>query len=57
MRNPALMADLPAAKNKFKLHDFLHLINSVNPKKALFALGIGFSLITSGASLIVVPCQ
>ncbi|EJN55110.1 ABC transporter-like protein [Loigolactobacillus coryniformis subsp. coryniformis CECT 5711] len=47
------MADLPAAKNKFKLHDFLHLINSVNPKKALFALGIGFSLITSGASLIV----
>jgi len=53
MRNPALMADLPAAKNKFKLHDFLHLINSVNPKKALFALGIGFSLITSGASLIV----
>ncbi len=53
MRNPALMADLPAAKNKFKLHDFLHLINSVNPKKALFALGIGFCLITSGASLIV----
>lgn len=53
MRNPALMADLPAAKNKFKLHDFLHLITSVNPKKALFALGIGFSLITSGASLIV----
>ncbi|MFD0896131.1 ABC transporter ATP-binding protein [Loigolactobacillus binensis] len=53
MRNPTLAAELPAAKGKFKLNDFLHLINSVNPKKVLFAVGILFSLVTSGASLIV----
>ncbi|MEO1768943.1 ABC transporter ATP-binding protein [Candidatus Enterococcus ferrettii] len=40
-------------KPAFKLRDFIRLINSVNPKKFLFFLGIGLSLVTSGASLIV----
>lgn len=40
-------------KSAFKLKDFIRLINSVNPKKLLFFLGIGLSLITSGASLVV----
>ncbi len=40
-------------KAPFKLKDFIQLINSVNPKKALFFVGIALSLVTSGASLIV----
>ncbi|MCH4009001.1 ABC transporter ATP-binding protein [Companilactobacillus sp.] len=39
--------------SKFKFKDFLQLINSVNPKKSLFLLGMLLSLVTSGASLIV----
>lgn len=40
-------------KQTFKMKDFLRLINSVNPKKGLFILGIALSLITSVASLLV----
>lgn len=40
-------------KSNYKLKDFLRLILSVNPKKALFAIGLFLSLLTSGASLIV----
>ncbi|WP_010305965.1 ABC transporter ATP-binding protein [Kurthia senegalensis] len=40
-------------KPTFQMKDFLKLINSVNPKKGLFFLGIVFSLVTSGASLLV----
>lgn len=40
-------------KSPFRLKDFIRLINSVNPKKLLFFLGIGLSLVTSGASLVV----
>lgn len=43
----------PKAAGTFKFKDFLKLINSVNPRKALFILGMLFSLVTSGASLIV----
>ncbi|APX71149.1 ABC transporter ATP-binding protein/permease [Companilactobacillus allii] len=39
--------------NNIKLKDFLKLINSVNPKKGIFVLGLLLSLVTSGASLIV----
>lgn len=54
MRDGAMMErDLPKRTGKFKFRDFLHLINSVNPKKALFVLGMLLSLVTSGASLIV----
>ena len=54
MRNEAMMSrDLPKRTGTFKFSDFLHLINSVNPKKALFLLGMLLSLVTSGASLIV----
>lgn len=40
-------------KQTFKMKDFLRLINSVNPKKGLFLLGIALSLVTSVASLLV----
>ncbi|GGB08759.1 ABC transporter ATP-binding protein [Macrococcus hajekii] len=40
-------------KSNFKVKDFMALVNSVNPKKAIFALGMLLSLMTSGASLIV----
>lgn len=40
-------------KSNYKLKDFLRLILSVNPKKALFTIGLFLSLLTSGASLIV----
>ena len=54
MRDGAMMRqDLPKRTGKFKFRDFLHLINSVNPKKSLFILGMLLSLVTSGASLIV----
>lgn len=43
----------PKTKSKFKLKDFMKLINSVNPKKGIFLIGILLSLVTSGASLIV----
>ncbi|MGO3912391.1 ABC transporter ATP-binding protein [Enterococcus viikkiensis] len=42
-----------AAKSNYKLKDFVRLITSVNPKKALFMFGLFLSLLTSGASLIV----
>lgn len=45
--------ELPKSNGTFKLKDFLKLINSVNPKKGLFIIGLSFSLVTSGASLIV----
>ena len=45
--------ETPKQKENFNFKDFLKLINSVNPKKALFFLGMLLSLITSGASLIV----
>ncbi|MGG5357539.1 ATP-binding cassette, subfamily B, bacterial AbcA/BmrA [Enterococcus sp. DIV0213j] len=50
--NPAA-ADKTAKAKTFKLKDFIKLINSVNPKKGLFALGLLLSLATSGASLVV----
>jgi len=54
MRNETMMErDLPRRSGTFKFRDFLHLINSVNPKKSLFLLGMLLSLVTSGASLIV----
>ncbi|WP_334331703.1 ABC transporter ATP-binding protein [Companilactobacillus sp. HBUAS59544] len=45
--------ETPKQKENFNFKDFLKLINSVNPKKVLFFLGMLLSLITSGASLIV----
>ncbi|MGM0238901.1 ABC transporter ATP-binding protein [Enterococcus sp. AZ103] len=45
--------ELPKVRGKFKFKDFIKLINSVNPRKGLFILGMLLSLITSGASLIV----
>ncbi|TGD21907.1 ABC transporter ATP-binding protein [Companilactobacillus suantsaicola] len=45
--------ETPKQKETFNFKDFLKLINSVNPKKALFFLGMLLSLVTSGASLIV----
>lgn len=54
MRDGAMMQrDLPKSKGTFKFKDFLRLINSVNPKKTLFLLGMLLSLVTSAASLIV----
>lgn len=52
MRNPAIRQDLPKS-SKFNFKNFLQLINSVNPKKSLFVIGLLLSLVTSGASLIV----
>lgn len=53
-REAAIFEDeLPKAKGTFKFKDFLKLINSVSPQKALFAFGLLLSLITSGASLVV----
>lgn len=40
-------------KKVYTLKDFIQLINSVNPKKVLFLLGLFLSILTSGASLIV----
>lgn len=48
-----LLNERPKHSGKFKFKDFLALINSANPKKKLFLLGMFLSLITSGASLIV----
>lgn len=45
--------DLPRPKGNLKLKEFLQLINSVNPKKGIFVLGLLLSLVTSGASLVV----
>lgn len=54
MRNETIMErDLPRRSGTFKFKDFLYLINSVNPKKSLFLLGMLLSLVTSGASLVV----
>lgn len=54
MQNEITMTkSLSQKSKKFKFKDFLHLINSVNPKKSLFILGMLLSLVTSGASLIV----
>ncbi|HIY92164.1 MAG TPA: ABC transporter ATP-binding protein/permease [Candidatus Companilactobacillus pullicola] len=54
MRDGTMMRhDLPRRTGTFKFKDFLHLINSVNPKKLLFLLGMLLSLVTSGASLVV----
>ncbi|WCG35120.1 ABC transporter ATP-binding protein [Companilactobacillus farciminis] len=52
MHNPAIKQDLPKS-SKFNFKNFLQLINSVNPKKSLFIIGLLLSLVTSGASLIV----
>lgn len=52
MHNPAIRQDLPKS-SKFNFKNFLQLINSVNPKKSLFIIGLLLSLVTSGASLIV----
>ena len=52
MRNPAIKQDLPKS-SKFNFKNFLQLINSVNPQKSLFIIGLLLSLVTSGASLIV----
>lgn len=46
-------AESKKAQPTIKFKEFLQLINSVSPKKGLFALGIALSLVTSGASLIV----
>lgn len=40
-------------KSSYKFADFMRLLNSVNPKKKVFALGLLLSIATSGASLIV----
>ncbi|MQS53453.1 ABC transporter ATP-binding protein [Companilactobacillus mishanensis] len=54
MHNGAMIhGDLPKRNGTFKFTDFLSLINSVNPKRGLFILGMLLSLVTSGASLIV----
>lgn len=54
MRNEAtIRPDISRSRTQFKFRDFMHLINSVNPKKGLFLIGMLLSLITSGASLIV----
>lgn len=52
MHNPAIRQDLPKS-SKFNFKNFLQLINSVDPKKSLFIIGLLLSLVTSGASLIV----
>lgn len=48
-----VMEDLPKSQGNMKLSKFLKLINSVNPKKTIFLVGMLLSLITSGASLVV----
>lgn len=54
MRDGAMMQrEIPKRTGNFKFKDFISLINSVNPKKSLFVLGMLLSLVTSGASLIV----
>lgn len=54
MHNGAMMGhELPKRNGTFKFRDFMRLINSVNPKKSLFMLGMLLSLVTSGASLVV----
>ncbi|CAJ1197558.1 ABC transporter ATP-binding protein [Companilactobacillus nantensis] len=54
MHNGAMMGrELPKRNGTFKFRDFMRLINSVNPKKSLFILGMLLSLVTSGASLVV----
>ncbi|PMD68045.1 ABC transporter ATP-binding protein [Companilactobacillus nuruki] len=54
MRDGAMMGrELPKSNGTFKFKDFMHLINSVNPKKSLFVLSMLLSLVTSGASLVV----
>lgn len=54
MRDGAMMGrELLKSNGTFKFKDFMHLINSVNPKKSLFVLGMLLSLVTSGASLVV----
>ncbi|MFC6322842.1 ABC transporter ATP-binding protein [Companilactobacillus baiquanensis] len=54
MHNHSMVTDeLPEIKGNMKIKDFLKLINSVNPKKAIFILGMLLSLVTSGASLVV----
>jgi len=54
MRNETMMReDMPRRTGNFKFKDFIKLINSVNPKKSLFILGMLLSLVTSGASLVV----
>lgn len=40
-------------KNKFKLKDFLKLINESNTKKMIFVLGLFLSLLTTGSSLFL----
>ena len=40
-------------KKNSSFKEFLKLINSVNPKKGIFLIGMLLSLITSGASLVV----
>lgn len=52
-RDMSMAEKQPKTKSTYKLKDFIRLITSVNPKKALFALGLFLSLLTSGASLIV----
>lgn len=52
-RGSVVLEERPAATEKFKMKDFFLLINSVNPKKGLFIVGMLLSLVTSGASLIV----
>lgn len=49
----SLTPELPKATDKFKLKDFIALINRVNPKKLVFVIGLLLSLVTSVASLIV----
>lgn len=54
MHNEAMMGrELPKSNGTFKFRDFMRLINSVNPQKGLFILGMLLSLVTSGASLVV----
>ncbi|MDT2753351.1 ABC transporter ATP-binding protein [Enterococcus pseudoavium] len=52
-RDISLAEERPTAKSNYKMKDFIRLIMSVNPKKALFIIGLFLSLLTSGASLIV----
>ncbi|WP_288226421.1 ABC transporter ATP-binding protein [uncultured Enterococcus sp.] len=52
-RDMSMAEKQPKTKSTYKLKDFIRLITSVNPKKALFALGLFLSLLTSGASLVV----
>ncbi|MBO0453140.1 ABC transporter ATP-binding protein [Candidatus Enterococcus murrayae] len=52
-RDMSIASESKNKKSNYKLKDFLRLILSVNPKKALFGIGLFLSLLTSGASLIV----